>query len=112
MNMSNNSLFVLAGAMLISGAALGKLPVPTPEEQAAIAATKAMEQEQLEKEKLLLERAQDRIAERYGNGSASRRTGERVSDTTMPKSAVDLPRSGGPTPASPRSQEAHSAPAK
>ena len=112
MNMSKYALFVLASAMLTSGAVMGKLPSMTTEEQIAIEATKAKEQEQLEKEKLLLERAQDRIAARYGKGSASQRTGERVSDKNMPKSATELPRSVGPTPARPSGAEAHGASAK
>lgn len=108
------STFLLAGVMIASGAAIGKLPPPTPEEQAATAAKKAKEQEQLEKEKALLEKAQDRVVARYRKegGGAPGGAGGRTSDQNMPKTTSELPRGVGPTPARPQSGEAHSAPAK
>jgi len=104
--------YVLAGAMIASGAAIGKLPPPTPEEQVAAAAKKAKAQEQLEKEKVELERAQDRVAERYRQEHGGARGGGKTSDQNMPKTTSELPRGVGPTPARPQSGEAHSAPAK
>ncbi len=105
---------LLAGAMIASGAAVGKLPPPTPEEQAAVAAKKAKQQEQLEKEKALLDKAQDRVVARYRseNGGGQRASGGRVSDQNMPKTTSELPRGVGPKPERPQSGEAHSAPAK
>ena len=105
---------VLAGAMIASGAAVGKLPPPTPEEQAAVAAKKAKEQEQLEKEKALLDRAQDRVAQRYRQekGKAGNSYSGWTSSQNMPKTTSELPRGVGPKPERPQSAEAHSAPAK
>lgn len=102
---------LLAGALLASGVAIGKLPPPTPEAQTATAAKKAKEAEQLEKEKVLLERAQNRVAERSRKTRAGP-AGGKISDQNMPKTASELPRGVGPTPERPHSGEAHSAPAK
>jgi hypothetical protein len=104
---------LLAIAMAVSGAALAKLPAPTPEEQAAAETKKAKEKEQLEQEKALLERAQDRVAARYrSQGGAPTAAGGRASDENMPKTTSELPRGVGPNPDRPSSGEAHSAPAK
>ena len=100
----------IAGMLAGSGAAFGKLPPPSADEQAAAAARKAAEQAQLEKEKLLLEKAQDRVVARYR--SAGGQTGGRTPDQNMPKTTSELPRGTGPNPARPQSAEAHSAPAK
>src|SRR5262245_29981241 len=96
----------LAGAMLASGVAIGKLPPPTPEEVAAVAAKKEKEKEQLEKEKQQLEKAQDRIAARYREEHAAAGRGGKVPDQNMPKTASELPRGVGPTPARPSTGEA------
>jgi hypothetical protein len=106
---------VLLGAVFLAGGtALAKLPAPTPEQQAAAATKKAQEEEQLKKEKALLERAQDRVAERYkkSGGSASAGSGQQTSSTNMPKTTSELPGGTGPKPERPISAEAHSAPAK
>lgn len=107
-------IFVLAGGLLVSAVAIGKLPAPTPEQQAAVAAMKAKEKEQLEKEKAQLDRAQDRVASRYrkDNGGGPARAAGKTSDQNMPKTTSELPGGAGPTPARPQSGEAHSAPAK
>jgi hypothetical protein len=111
--MRKSIYYALAGAMIASGAAIGKLPPPTPEEQAAVAAKKAKQQEQLEKEKVLLERAQDRVVERYRKDYGSgQRAGGKTSDQNMPKTTSELPQGVGPSPSRPQSGEAHSAPAK
>lgn len=104
---------LFAGVMLVSTAVIAKMPPPTPEEQAAAAEKKTKEKEQLEKEKVLLERAQNRVAERYRKtyGSSSRASGK-TADHNMPKTTNELPRGVGPTPERPQSGEAHSAPAK
>lgn len=102
---------LLAGTLLASGAAIGKLPPPTPEAQTAAAARKAKEAEQLEKEKVLLDRAQNRVAERSRKTRAGP-AGGRTSDQNMPKTTSELPRGVGPTPERPQSGESHSAPAK
>ena len=109
------SVFVLLAGALVSGAAYGKLPPPSAEEQAAAAAKKAAEQAQLEKEKMLLEKAQDRVVARYRSEGGSGRQaagGGRTPDQNMPKTTSELPRGTGPTPIRPQSAEAHSAPAK
>ena len=105
---------VVSGALLASGAALGKLPPPTPEEQAVVADKKAQEQAQLEKEKALLEKAQDRVAQRYRNDNGGGRSAAagKVTDQNMPKTTSELPRGVGPKPERSPSAEAHSAPAK
>ena len=109
--MGKTALFLFAGMLIGSGAALGKLPPPTPEEQTAAAAKKAAEAEQLEKEKVLLEKAQDRVVARY-RGAHPAGQGERTQDHNMPKTTSERPGGTGPDPVRPQSAEAHSAPAK
>ena len=96
--------------------AIAKLPAPTPEQQQAAAAKKDQEKAQLEKEKQLLERAQDRTADHYkrtkGTAAAGVRRGGQTEDTNMPKTAKELPREAGPQGGTKQSAEAHSAPAK
>lgn len=104
--------YLLTSMMLASGLAIGKLPPPTPKEQAAAEAMKIKEQQLLEKEKVLLEQAQDRLAARYGRTDSKGTTGERTSDQNMPKTTNELPRNVGPTPERPHSAEAHSGSAK
>ena len=101
----------------VGGWAIAKLPPPTPEQQQAAATKKEQEQAQLEKEKQLLERAQDRIVDHYkrtkGTAAvASSRPVGRTEDTNMPKTAKELPRDAGPQGGKQPSAEAHSAPAK
>ena len=99
----------------LAGVALAKLPPPTPEQQQAAAMKKEAEKAQLEKEKQLLERAQDRVAEYYkrnkGKGGGSG-TAARTEDTNMPKTTQELPGQTGPQGERKQSAEAHSAPAK
>ena len=108
------TIILLGGALIASANAFGKLPPPTAEEQAAAAAKKAAEQQQLEKEKALLEQAQDRIVARYRRESpaAPPRAGGATADQNMPKTTSERPRGTGPDPVRPQSAEAHSAPAK
>jgi hypothetical protein len=112
--MRETVLILLAGA-LMCGAAYGRLPPPSAEEQAAAAAKKATEQEQLEKQKALLEKAQDRVVARYRSEAPARQAaagGGRTSDQNMPKTTSERPGGTGPDPVRPQSAEAHSAPAK
>lgn len=106
----------LAIAVAVAGTVAAKLPPPTPEEQQAAAAKKEQQQAQLEKEKQLLERAQDRVAEYYkrtkGASGANTARIARVDDTNMPKTTRELPGSAGPQGGREPSAEAHSAPAK
>jgi hypothetical protein len=60
--------WAVAGALLagwLAGAAYGKLPAPTPEEQAKAEAAKTKAAEAAKKDAEALGRAQDRVAERY-----------------------------------------------
>ena len=107
---------VAAALAAATAVAVAKLPPPTPEQEQAAAAKKEQEKAQLEKEKQLLERAQDRVAERYkrtnaASGGAQRAAG-RTEDTNMPKTTKELPREAGPQGGTKQSAEAHSAPAK
>ena len=97
---------MLAVAMVAAGAAFAKLPPPTPEEQAAAAAKKEAKEKQMKKEAAALEKAQDRVAQRYRkeHGTSAARTPR----GDMPKTTGELPRGVGPTPQSPASAEAHS----
>ena len=97
-----------------SAAAFGKMPRPTPDEQAAEAKKKEQQQAQLEKQKKSLEQAQDRVVAHYRKeqgGAPEARTGH-VTDHTMPKTTKEPPRGVGPKPDMPQSAEAHSGSAK
>jgi hypothetical protein len=90
---------------LASAPAAARLPPPTPEEQAPLAAKQAREQAQLAVEQEALTRAQDRVAQRYGrDGSAAARTGEAL----LPKTVIELPGGAGPHGRREPSAEAHS----
>ena len=106
---------IAAALSALTAVALAKLPAPTAEQQQASVAKKEQEQAQLEKEKQLLERAQDRVAERYrktkGLATTAQRGGQ-VEDHNMPKTAKELPRDAGPQGGRKQSAEAHSTPAK
>jgi hypothetical protein len=106
---------LLAAVLLACGAALAKLPAPTAEEQAAEAAKKAKQEEQLKAEKAALERAQDRVVQQYKKGkgaSASSGSGQQTATENLPRPVGDTPGGVGPKPERPASAEAHSAPAK
>ncbi len=110
--MRTAAVFLFWGTLIACGAALGKLPPPTPEEEAAVAAKKAAEQEELEKQKALLDRAQDRVVARYRGDHPAVRATVATEDRNMPKTTSERPRGTGPDPVRPQSAEAHSAPAK
>jgi hypothetical protein len=107
-----------AAAALIVGIALpaiGKLPPPTAEEQKAVADKKAAQQKQMEVEKVQLEKAQDRVVQRYrreSGSAAAGRSGAKTEYGNMPKTTKELPGGVGPKPDQPQSGEAHSGSAK
>jgi TRAP-type C4-dicarboxylate transport system substrate-binding protein len=114
MSMLKSNTILIVSALVASSTAFGKLPPPSADEQAAAAAKKAAEQAQLETEKTLLEKAQDRVVARYRGESSTRQqaAGGRTPDQNMPKTASERPGGTGPDPVRPQSAEAHSAPAK
>ena len=111
---------IAAVSMCVAAAVAGaKLPAPTPEQQEAAAAKKEQEKVALEKEKVLLERAQDRTAEYYkktkgasASAASSKGAGGRTSDTNISKKAVEGPGQAGAGGGTKQSAEAHSTPAK
>lgn len=102
---------LLVAFALAAPVAEAKLPPPTPEEIAAQEARRAQEEAQLQREKALLERAQDRVAERYGRDRAARPAG-RVNEADLPHNTRELPGNAPPQGGREQSAEAHSAPAK
>src|SRR5262245_11270195 len=86
---------VLVALACAAPAVEAKLPPPTPEEIAAQQERRALEQAQLQREKALLERAQDRVAERYHRAQASAGSVS-VNDTNLPNNARQLPGDTGP----------------
>jgi hypothetical protein len=99
-----------------TAAAVAKLPPPTPQEAQAAAAKKEQEQANLEKQKILLDKAQDRITEYYkrtkGAAAAGAERGITAQSQNIPLKAVEPARSAGPQGGKEQSAEAHSAPAK
>jgi hypothetical protein len=109
------ALTVACVASALTGVAVAKLPPLTPEQQQAAAAKKDQEQAQLEREKQLLEKAQDRVAQYYKRTkgqSAGSVAAARTEDGNMPKTTRELARDTGPQGGTQQSAEAHSAPAK
>ena len=109
--------WMVAAALFAAAAVAGaKLPAHTPEQQEAAAAKKEQEKAQVEKEKQLLEKAQDRVADYYkrtkgGSGSGPSRGGATEGKNISAK-AVEPPGEAGPKGGTKQSAEAHSAPAK
>jgi hypothetical protein len=86
--LSLSALFTILFAVF-TGTAAAKLPPPTAEEQAKAAATKEKAAEDATKEKALLEKAQDRIAQKFGSKggkSSGTSTDER---TEVPAAALN-----------------------
>jgi uncharacterized membrane-anchored protein YhcB (DUF1043 family) len=109
------TIILFSAVSLAAGVALAKLPAPTPDEQAAKAASKAKQEEELKKQKEALERAQDRTVQHYRKSkgvSASSGSGQQTRADQMPKTTSEPANSVGPKPDRPVSAEAHSAPAK
>jgi hypothetical protein len=99
----------------LAGVALAKLPPPTPEQQEAAAQKKQADAAQVEKEKELLEKAQNRVVEHYkktkGSGGGAVAAGK-TEATNISRKAVEGPGTAGPSGGKNQSAEAHSAPAK
>ena len=115
--MHRTTRFIAAAAMLAVGmVAAAKLPAPTPEQVQAAAAKKEQEAAQLEKEKQLLDAAQNRVADQYkrtkGVNTAGTKSAGRTESTNMPKTTKELPGDAGPKGGTRQSAEAHSTPAK
>ena len=107
---------LVAAAMFAVAAVAGaKLPPPTPEQEQAAAAKKEQDKVNAEREKALLEKAQDRVAELYkrtkgGTGSTAR--GGKTETTNISAKAVEPAGEAGPKGGTKQSAEAHSTPAK
>ena len=102
---------LMMAALLAAPLAQAKLPPPTPEELAAQQERRVQEETRLAKEKQQLERAQDRVAERYRqSGTAHPATSVKKED--LPQSAKQPPGGAAPEGGNRQSAEAHSAPAK
>jgi hypothetical protein len=107
---------LLAAAMFAAAAVAGaKLPAPTPEQEQAAAVKKETDKANAEKEKALLEKAQDRVAELYkrtkgGTGSTAR--AGQTETTNLSYKAVEPAGQAGPKGGTKQSAEAHSTPAK
>jgi hypothetical protein len=99
----------------LAGVAIAKLPALTPEQQEAAATKKQADQASIEKEKELLEKAQNRVVEYYKKttGGAGPATPTRkTEDTNISKKAVEGPGQTAPRGGTKQSAEAHSTPAK
>lgn len=104
--MKRDLLIIAAAIAAAAIPAIAKLPPPTPEERAALEKKRALEQEQVAREKAALDRAQDRVAQRY-RGQAHDSSAKTDADK-MPKTARELPRDAGPQGDKEPSAEAHS----
>ena len=102
--------------LLPGAAAVAMLPAPTPEEAQAVEARKEQEKANTEKQKILLEKAQDRVVEHYkrthGRTGANAARGGQTGAENIPRPAVVPARTAGPQGGREQSAEAHSAPAK
>src|SRR5687768_2840615 len=109
--------WMVAAAMFAVAAVAGaKLPAPTPEQQEAAAAKKEQDKALVEKEKVLLEKAQDRVADYYkrtkGGSASTAQRGGQTESTNISAKAVEPKGEAGPKGGTKQSAEAHSAPAK
>ena len=101
---------MICAALLAAPLAQAELPPPTPEEIAAQQARRTQEEARLAKEKEELERAQDRVAERYRRGGAQAAGGVKSAD--LPNNTKQAPGTAAPEGGRRQSAEAHSAPAR
>jgi hypothetical protein len=102
---------IAIAALLAASLAEAKLPAPTPEQLAAEQNRRTQEEARLAKEKEQLERAQDRVAERYRQGRAPQASSG-VTKEDLPNNTKQAPGAGAPEGGRRQSAEAHSAPAK
>ena len=107
----------LAVMSVAAGVAGAKLPPPTPEQMQAAEAKKETDKAVVEKEKALLDKAQDRVVQHYkrtqgtmaaGTSRGGQTEATNISDPAVRKSQGDA----GPKGGTKQSAEAHSAPAK
>ena len=106
-----------AALLMVASAAIAKLPPPTPEQVQAAETKKTQEAANAEKQKILLEQAQNRVADSYrrthgGSASNAGRGGMQVQSKDIPRAAVVPAGQAGPKGGTQQSAEAHSAPAK
>ena len=85
----------------------GKLPPPTPAEQAAAAQQAETERSQKAQEQAQLTEVQDRLAARFGKGG-NNAPDAATSQTNLPKNVAEAPGSTGPHGGSRPSAESHS----
>ena len=99
--------------LCVAPLAWGKLPPPSPDEQAAAAQKKAQQTAQTAEQKKALEEAQDRVAESYkrSHPTASGANSGATQQKDLPKETRVLPGDEGPRGGREPSAEAHSAPA-
>ena len=104
---------LMIAALLAASLAHAKLPPPTPEEIAAQQERQKQDEARLAKEKEQLERAQDRIAERYRKESGQvGQTSGGVRKEDLPQNTKQQAGGAAPEGGQRQSAEAHSAPAK
>jgi hypothetical protein len=106
------ALALTAGlAAVLSHPAHGKLPPPSPPEQAAAAQQAETERVQKAQEQAKLTEVQDRLAARFGKGG--NQAADAVTSTTqLPKAVAEAPGSTGPHGGSRPSAESHSGSAR
>jgi len=102
---------IAVAALLAAPFAEAKLPPPTPEQLAAEQDRRAQEEARLAKEKEQLERAQDRVAERYRKDRGSPQASGSVDRADLPQNTKVAPGAAAPEGGRRQSAEAHSAPA-
>jgi hypothetical protein len=103
---------IAVAALLAAPLAEATLPPPTPEQLAAEQNRRTQEEVRLAKEKEQLERAQDRVAERYRKDRAAAQASGSVDKADLPQNTKVAPGSAAPEGGRRQSAEAHSAPAK
>jgi hypothetical protein len=107
--------WIVAATMFAAAAVAGaKLPAPTPEQQQAAETKKEQEKANAEREKMLLDKAQDRVAEYYKRtkGGSGPTRGGQTETTNISSKAVEPAGTAGPQGGRKQSAEAHSTPAK
>ena len=109
--------WMVAAALFAAAAVAGaKLPAPTPEQQEAAAAKKEQEKASVEKQKQLLDQAQDRVVQHYkrtkGSAASGAQRGGQTDAKNISAKAVEPAGEAGPKGGTKQSAEAHSAPAK
>lgn len=112
LNLRPRALWPLVAAIGLAATALshsahGKLPPPTPTEQAAAAQKAETERAQKAEEQAKLTEVQDRLAARFGKGGNNAPAAV-TPETQLPKSVAEAPGTAGPHGGSRPSAESHS----